>query len=85
MSRSAFWFRLLAAIALKPQLLLTAAALTIRCRPVKWWCPPRFVLPSREWIEFRLGAVFGRTYGDLEIDDVVRYLAWCRSFPGPVS
>jgi len=45
--------------------------------------PDRGLIPSRQYLRFR-----ARTYGmplvDMPAADVIRYLNWCRTFPGRV-
>ena len=61
----------------RPRLWLAAVRLGLRM------VPDRGLIPSRQYLRFR-----ARTYGmplvDMPAADVIRYLNWCRTFPGRV-
>jgi hypothetical protein len=68
-----------AAVARRPTLWPTAARQARRLAPDRWWRRPPFLpVPARDYLAFRSTTQYGRAGHPLEVDDVVRYLTWCR-------
>ncbi|MDP1820618.1 MAG: hypothetical protein Q8K58_12115 [Acidimicrobiales bacterium] len=74
--------RVAAALVARPTLWPTAVALLVRLTPSPW--DRRGPLPSRTYLSYRGQAVYGMPLSLIPPEDVIRYLQWCRSFPGPV-
>jgi len=70
-----------AAVVIRPGLWLPAIRLTARLVPDRWWTRP---LPSRSYLSYRGNAVYGLPLSLIPPADVVTYLEWCKSFPGPI-
>jgi hypothetical protein len=63
-----------------PVLWLAAGRQALRLVPRGWWRRPPFLpLPSRPYVRFRATTQYGDPDHALVPDDVVQYLAWCRS------
>jgi hypothetical protein len=71
-----------AALLRRPHLWATALALALRLVPWPWG--RRGPLPDRAYLAYRGEAVYGMPLSAIPPGDVVRYLEWCRSFPGPI-
>jgi hypothetical protein len=71
----------LRAVVPRPRLWAPAVRLTVRAAAAGWWRRPPFLpLPSREYVRFRLLTQYGEADARPTVDDVVRYLDWCRQF-----
>ena len=74
--------RVVAAVALRPDLWPTAVhQLRLLARPGWWWHPPFLPVPERNYLAFRLVTQYGDERHPPVAADVVSYLAWCRAFP----
>jgi len=71
------------AVLLRPDLWAAALALTGRLVPSDWW--RRGPIPSREYLDYRGRAVYGIRLSEVPAVDLLRYLEWCKAFPGPIS
>jgi hypothetical protein len=74
--------RTIVAVAVRPDLWTATVRLMFRLLPDRWWREP---LPSREYVEYRGGAVYGMPVLQIPPADFIRYLEWCKAFPGPIS
>jgi hypothetical protein len=70
------------AVLTRPDLWVTAVLVSIRLIPDRWW--RRGVLPPREYLEYRGNAVYGMPLLDIPADEFIRYMEWCKAFPGPI-
>lgn len=69
------------AVARRPGLWSTALRVARRTATPGWWQRPPFLpVPSGDYLRFRLLTQYGDTAHRWEPDDVVRYLAWCKSW-----
>ena len=74
-----FWFRCIGAVLLRPRLWFTASRQLLRAIPRDWWRrAPYLPLPDRAYVQFRLETAYG-TKGEPDVEDVLRYLEWCRA------
>ena len=70
-----------AAVARRPSLWLTAARQMRRTSPPGWWRRwPFLPVPSGEYLRFRLLTQYGESDHAWEPTDVVNYLRWCRDW-----
>jgi hypothetical protein len=70
------------ALAVRPDLWFPAAALAARLVPNQWW---RFgPFPPRAYLDYRGNAVYGMPLIQIPADEFIRYLEWCKAFPGPI-
>ena len=73
------WLRSVAAVALRPDLWLTALRQASRMAPRGWWRRVPFLpLPDRAYLRFRLETQYGEA-GAPQPRDLVTYLEWCRA------
>lgn len=77
------WLKVLASVAVEPRLWPTALRQLFRLAPNRWWAKAPFLpLPPADYLEFRLVTQYGGGEGaprpDIEPNDVVEYLRWCR-------
>ena len=73
-----FWFHCATAVLRRPHLWFTAVRQAGRSIPQRWWRQAPFVpFPDRTYLRFRLETAYG-SHGSPRVDDVVRYLEWCR-------
>lgn len=74
--------RVVAAVARHPALWPTAIRQWRRTVPPGWWRRRPFApVPDREYLRFRMVTQYGnRTDGVPRPDDVLNYLAWCRTW-----
>lgn len=70
--------RLLLAVLRRPDLWGTALGVAIR------FAPDGRLWPTHEFLAYRAQAVYGQPLLEVPPDEVVRYLEWCRTFPGPI-
>ena len=75
-------FRMLAAIARRPDLWTTALRQVIVLAPDGWWRRRPFLpLPDRDYMRFRLVTAYGDADREPDPDDLIAYLHWCRAWP----
>jgi len=74
--------RIAAAVLRRPDLWLSAGALGIRLIPNQWW--RRGPFPRSEYLAYRGAAVYGMPLIQIPPSEFIRYLEWCRAFPGPI-
>lgn len=74
--------RIAIAVLLRPGLWLATVALSLRLIPWPW--DRRGPIPDREYLNYRGQAVYGMPLSLIPAEDFIRYLEWCRSFPGPI-
>jgi hypothetical protein len=74
---------LLLAVLGRPRLWGAAVGLAWRLVPDGW--ARRGPLPPREYLDYRGRAVYGMPLSDVPAEDFVRYLEWCKTFPGPIE
>lgn len=74
--------RIAAALLRRPDLWSSAGALVIRMVPNQWW--RRGPLPRSEYLAYRGTAVYGMPLIEIPPPEFIRYLEWCRAFPGPI-
>jgi hypothetical protein len=70
------------ALIARPDLWFTSLRATLRLVPAKWW--RNGLIPPRRYIEYRGVAVYGMPLHSVPAGEFIRYLEWCRAFPGPV-
>jgi hypothetical protein len=74
-SRSA----LVAAVARRPDLWMTALRQLVILAPTGWWRRwPPLPTPDRDYLQFRLQTAYGIGARAVPPSDVVGYLEWCR-------
>jgi hypothetical protein len=67
-----------------PELWLTALRQLRRAARRGWWRRPPFLpVPSGDYVRFRMLTQYGDGDASPSVDDVVRYLRWCRDWPEP--
>ena len=72
--------RLALAVAARPRLWPTAAALLVRFAPDRWWRQPPFVpLPPTDLMGFRSETMYGDPSETPSPADLVVWLEWCRA------
>lgn len=81
MSRAVNMSRVAWALLCRPNLWMAAAALVVRLVPNDWW---RGVTPPREYARYRGQSVYGAPLPEVPPVDLIRYLEWCKAFPGPI-
>ncbi len=66
-----------------PALWPTALGQLWRLRRSDWWQRPPFLpLPGAGYLRFRMVTAYGEPTRSPDPADVVRYLEWCRRWPG---
>lgn len=65
----------------RPELWVTAGALAVRLVPNDWW---RGITPPVEYLHYRGPSVYGAEMSEIPAVDFIRYLEWCKAFPGPI-
>ena len=70
------------ALVTRPDLWWTTIRLVFRLVPNQWW--RRGPWPRREYLEYRTKAVYGLALDDMDPQEFVRYVEWCKAFPAPV-
>jgi len=70
------------AVARRPRLWVPALAAISRFIPNGW--VRGGPLPSRAYLDYRGPAVYGMPLSKVPAAEVIRYLEWCKAFPGPV-
>lgn len=74
------WGAVAGAVARRPSLWGAAARQGARLVPRGWWRHRPFLpVPARAYVGFRATTQYGDHRHALVPDDVVQYLAWCRS------
>lgn len=71
------------AVLSRPDLWITAVALTWRLVPDGWLRHGPF--PPRAYLDYRGRAVYGMPLVEVPARDFIRYLEWCKAFPGPIA
>ena len=74
MTRLANLLRVALAVLRRPDLWRALAGVAARMGP----------LPDRAYLRYRGQAVYGTPLSLIPPPDVVRYLEWCKAFPGPI-
>jgi dihydroorotate dehydrogenase (NAD+) catalytic subunit len=82
-SRIAHLVFVMSQISRRPDLWSSAVRLAARFVPDRWW--RRGPFPSRSFLAYRGTAVYGMRLSEIPAEDIVRYLEWCRDFPGPIA
>lgn len=68
------------AVVRRPDLWVVGLATLARMAPSGWWrTPPHLPLPAPRLWAFRMVTAYGRPDADPEAEDVISYLAWCRT------
>jgi hypothetical protein len=71
--------RLVLAVVARPGLWGVALRTWWRTTPRRWWATAPFLpVPSRDYLQFRMVTQYGRKDADIEPNDVLNYLAWCK-------
>lgn len=70
------------AILRRPPLWRAALGVVVRLIPNGW--TRRGPLPPRAYLKYRGQSVYGMPLSDVPAVDVIRYLEWCKAFPGPI-
>ena len=71
-------WRITTAVIRRPDLWSTALRTALRLHPQGG------LLPPTEYLEHRGSAVYGEPLGQVPAREFVRYLEWCKAFPGPI-
>lgn len=74
--------RLVLAVLRRPDLWRAAVGVVVRFAPDRWW--RRGPVPPRAYLEYRARGIYGAPLLEIPPADLVRYLEWCRAFPGPI-
>jgi len=74
--------RVTLALLRRPDLWLAALRLAGRVVPEQWWF--RGPVPSRAYLDYRGKAVYGTPLALIAPVDFIRYVEWCKAFPGPI-
>jgi hypothetical protein len=74
--------RLATALLSRPDLWSTALRTALRMAPNQWW--RHGIVPPAEYRQYRANAVYGLPLFDVPPPEFIRYLEWCKDFPGPV-
>ena len=76
---AAFWFHCSWAVLRRPHLWFPAIRQVVGAIPTRWWPRRPFVpVPDMNYARFRLETAYG-AHATPQVDDVVRYLEWCRA------
>ena len=67
----------------RPDLWGTAIGVGLRLVPDRWW--RKGIVPSTEYFNYRTQTVYGLPLDEMSPAEIVRYLEWCKIFPGPVQ
>ena len=70
------------AVLRRPDLWIALALLVGRLVPDRPW--RRGLIPSSAYLEYRGKAVYGMPLAQIPPVDFIRYLEWCKAFPGPI-
>jgi hypothetical protein len=81
-SRTVQTKKTLGALLKRPDLWLISVQTAVRLIPDSWW--RRGPLPTHEYLEYRGSAVFGVPLAEVPANEFIRYLEWCKAFPGPI-
>lgn len=73
---------IVAALLSRPDLWRECAGVLWRMLPNDWI--RRGPLPPIDYIDYRGQAVYGMPLIDIPKDEFIRYMEWCKAFPGPV-
>ena len=77
--RASFWFQCIGAVLVRPRLWFTAWRQVLRAIPRDWWRrAPHLPVPDRAYVRFRLETAYGAN-AQPDVEDVLRYLEWCRT------
>jgi len=82
MSRILHAIRLVIALVRRPDLWASAIGLAVRLVPNQWW--RRGPIPPHDYLAYRGNAVYGMPVSTIPVSDFLRYLEWCKAFPGPI-
>lgn len=83
MTQVAHIVRVLVALLRRPDLWWPAITLAGRLIPNQWLSRGPF--PDRIYLDYRGQAVYGMPLSRIPAVDFIRYLEWCRDFPGPIE
>lgn len=73
--------RVLLAVALRPDLWVTALRQLLALAPRRWWSRRPFLpVPDADYLTFRLQTMYGGSKPEPVAADVVSYLEWCRFY-----
>ena len=73
-------FRAAIAVAVRPGLWVTALVQYRRLLPDRWWASsPWLPVPDPAMLEFRTTTQYGDASHELERDDLVAWLRWCKA------
>lgn len=82
MTRASHALTVTRTVLLRPDLWGAAVATALRLVPNGWW--RRGPIPPREYLHYRGKAVYGMALSKVPAVDFIRYLEWCKAFPGPI-
>lgn len=72
--------RSLLAVLRRPRLWGTAVRQVFRLAPAGWWRRPPFLpLPPAEYVAMRATIQYGDPKHSLEVEDLLKYLSWCKA------
>lgn len=82
MTRARHIMTVVQAVLGRPDLWGAALALMLRLVPNGWW--RHGPIPPRAYLDYRGKAVYGMPLSEVPAVDFIRYLEWCKAFPGPI-
>jgi hypothetical protein len=75
------WGRASGAVLVRPWLWPTAVSQIVALAPRGWWRRRPFMpVPDREYLRFRMQTQYGDPDHEPEVEDLLTYLKWCRSY-----
>lgn len=77
------FLKVVVAVLRRPDLWLAAGGVLLRMVPNNWLTMGP--MPTRSYLDYRGQAVYGTSLLRIPAHDVVRYLEWCKAFPGPID
>ncbi len=73
-------FKLILRILKRPDLYFVFFIQIFRLAPVGWFRKYPFLpVPDKGWLEFRLETQYGSKNAEIEINDLIHFLEWCKS------
>lgn len=83
MTRTRHILTVIRAVLLRPDLWPAGLGLAGRLVPDRWWL--NGPIPPREYLDYRGRSVYGMPLSEVPALDLIRYLEWCKAFPGPIE
>jgi hypothetical protein len=67
----------------RPDLWGTAVGVGLRLMPDRWW--RKGIVPPKDYLTYRTRIVYGLPFDEMPPAELIRYLEWCKLFPGPIQ